>query len=151
MKDLTIISKLISKKIFNMKNIKNSFGIVLVFLGTWLILRFIDIVNSPYRMSHAMEILTESVISGPAVILGVIFLFIGKKLTSFSIHWLYRILFVVTFVLVCKNVWLYSYVPFEVMRNDGNHVYPELGSDIFAFIIVGILLLNSILFGKKLS
>jgi len=135
-------------KIFNLKNIKNVIGIALLILGSLWLLRFIGVLNSPYRMSHAMEIFTESAISIPAIVVAIIFLFIGKKLVSFSILWLYRVLFIVTFFIVSKNAWLYSYVPYEIVLGDGNHIYPDLNSDIFAFVIVGILLLNSIVFRR---
>ena len=127
--------------------IKNSIAVILLALGSFLILYFIGAINEPYRMSHAMEILTKGGVAIIAVPLGIVFLTIARVLSTLPIYWVFRLIFVLSSAIVVHNAWLYSYVSYEIKLRS-SIVYPELGQDIYAFVLLGLLLIGSFHFSR---
>ncbi len=127
--------------------IKNSIAVILLALGSFLILYFIGAINEPYRMTHAMEILTKGSVAIVAVPLGIVFLTIARVLSTLPIYWVFRLVFVLSLAIVVHNAWLYSYVSYEIKLRS-SVVYPELGQDIYAFVLLGLLLIGSFHFSR---
>jgi len=78
-----------------------------------------------------------------AVVFGTIYLLVGKKLSYLSLHWVFRIVFMVSLFLVLKNMWLYSYVPYELILHSHKTIYPALENDGLAVFFLLIYFMNS--------
>ena len=83
-----------------------------------------------------------------AVTLGIILLYSARVLSTLSIYWWFRIVFVLSSAIVVHNTWLYSYVSFDIKLRS-SMVYPEFSEDIYAFVLLGLLLIGCFDFSKK--
>jgi len=83
----------------------------------------------------------------PNNILYLILAMIFTALTLLPIYWVFRLIFVLASAIVVHNAWLYSYVLYEIKLRS-SIVYPELGQDIYAFVLLGLLLIGSFHFSR---
>ena len=129
--------------ILNKVTLKNSIAIVLVFIGFTLIILFINGINNTDSMGGAMTLIAISEISIMAVILGIVFLFLGEKWFNYPLHWGYRLLCFVSSFFIFKNIYLYTNVSHEAILHNDGVMYPSWEQDVFGLFIVGIFLLKS--------
>ena len=127
----------------NKKNIKNFIGLLLVGYGSYLVLRYMSYVNGLDDMGGPMCYMTNGLYGTLAVVFGTIYLLVGKKLSYLSLHWVFRIVFMVSLFWVLKNMWLYSYVPYELILHSHKTIYPTLENDGLAVFFLLIYFMNS--------